>query len=550
MAKTVIVGAVAAGMSAATRLRRLDEAAEIVVFEAGGHVSFANCGLPYYVGGVIPERDSLLLQTPEGLHSRFALDVRVHSRVTAIDPAAKTVTVATPDGSSYVETYDSLVLSPGAQPIVPDLPGAERALTLRNIEDVDRMADAVVGATSAVVIGAGFVGLEVAENLAHRGLAVTVVELAPQVLGALDAELAVRVRDALEANGITVHTSARTTSIDASTAHIVTDDGLEIDVPADLVVAAIGVRPDSSLARDAGLDLGPAGSIVTDEDGRTSAVDIYAVGDVAAKRDSLDGSVRLIPLANLANRHGRRVADAIVGLPSRGRPSVGTAIVTVFGTVAAMTGRGERDLRASGRDVRVIHTHPMSHAGYYPGAEQMTIKLLVDPATDAILGAQAVGGEGVDKRIDVIATAMAGGLTASELADLELAYAPPFGSAKDAVNMLGYVAENLADGLTPTVQWHELATMNNALLVDVRTPAEHGLGSVDGAVNIPLDDLRGRQDELPFGTTIVVHCQVGQRGHTATRLLRQLGFDAVNLDGGWLTWRDGTRSQAALAVTQ
>ena len=282
MAKTVIVGAVAAGMSAATRLRRLDEAAEIVVFEAGGHVSFANCGLPYYVGGVIPERDSLLLQTPAGLHSRFALDVRVHSRVTAIDPAAKTVTVATPDGSSYVETYDSLVLSPGAQPIVPDLPGAERALTLRNIEDVDRMADAVVGATSAVVIGAGFVGLEVAENLAHRGLAVTVVELAPQVLGALDAELAVRVRDALEANGITVHTSARTTSIDASTAHIVTDDGLEIDVPADLVVAAIGVRPDSSLARDAGLDLGPAGSIVTDEDGRTSAVDIYAAGDVAA----------------------------------------------------------------------------------------------------------------------------------------------------------------------------------------------------------------------------------------------------------------------------
>jgi NADPH-dependent 2,4-dienoyl-CoA reductase/sulfur reductase-like enzyme/rhodanese-related sulfurtransferase len=547
MAKTVIIGAVAAGMSAATRLRRLDESAQIVVLEAGEHVSFANCGLPYYVGGIIAERDALLLQTPDGLRSRFNLDVRVNSRVTAIDVDGMTVTVATPDGE-YLETYDSLLLSPGARPIVPDIPGAERALTLRDIADVDRMADAVAGSASAVVIGAGFVGLEVAENLAHRGLAVTVVELAPQVLGAIDAELAIRIQDSLEANGVRVFTGASVEHIDAAIATVRTSTGEHVDVPAGIVVAAIGVRPDSALARQAGIEVHASGAVVTDDDGRTSAPHVFAAGDVATKRDAIDGTVHPIPLANLANRHGRRVADAIAGLPSKGRPSIGTAIVSVFGVVAASTGRSERVLRREGRELRIIHTHPTNHAGYYPGASQLTLKLVVDAYTDEILGAQAVGLDGVDKRIDVIATAIAGGLRASELADLELAYAPAFGSAKDPVNMLGYVAENGIEGLTPTVQWHEISGSPDAFIVDVRTPAEHARGAVTGAVNIPLDELRSRHGELPAGVPIVVHCQVGQRGHTAARLLRQLGYDASNLDGGWLTWRDGTRTLTPVAA--
>lgn len=546
--KVVIVGAVAAGMSAATRLRRLDETADIVVLEAGDHVSFANCGLPYYVGGVIEERSALLLQTPESLHARFDLDVRPRSRVTDVDPTGRTVTVRTAQGEEYLESYDHLVLSPGARPIVPDVPGAQRALVLRDVADVDRMAAATADARTAVVIGAGFVGLEVAENLRHRGIDVTVVELAPQVLGALDAEMAVRVQDRLEAHGIRVITGAQVTAIGESTADIAGPGGTET-VPADLVVASIGVTPDSTLAAAAGADLGPRGAILVDEDMRTSVPGIYAVGDAAAKRDAFADGPTLIPLANLANRHGRRVADVIAGGPGRGRASIGTAVVGVFGLTAAVTGRTERRLRAEGRDYRAIHSHPMDHAGYYPGAAQMTLKLLVDPATDAILGAQGVGESGVDKRIDVIATAIAGGLTASELADLELAYAPAYGSAKDPINMLGYVAENAATGATPAIQWHELASAGEEapLVLDVRTAAEHARGTVvppwgEAAVNIAVDDLRERHGELPRDRGIVVHCQVGQRGHTATRLLRQLGYDAVNLDGGYLTWRDGIRT--------
>ncbi|WP_297082533.1 FAD-dependent oxidoreductase [uncultured Demequina sp.] len=543
--KIVIVGAVAAGMSAATRLRRLDEDAQIVVLEAGDHVSFANCGLPYYVGGVIEEREALLLQTPESLHARFDLDVRARSRVTDVDATGRTVTVAGPDGE-YLESYDHLVLSPGARPIVPDVPGADRALVLRDVADVDRMASAVEDATSAVVIGAGFVGLEVAENLAHRGLAVTVVELAPQVLSALDAELAIRIQDRLEANGVRVVTGAQVTAIGAADATVSGPHGDET-VAADLVVASIGVTPDSTLAVAAGAATGPRGAILVDDDHRTSVPGIYAVGDAAAKSDALGDDPTLIPLANLANRHGRRVADVIAGRPGRGRGSLGTAVVGVFGLTAAVTGRTERRLRAEGRDYRAIHTHPMDHAGYYPGAAQMALKLLVDPATNLILGAQGIGESGVDKRIDVIATAIAGGITASELADLELAYAPAYGSAKDPVNMLGYVAENLATGETPSAQWHELAQGGEQpFVLDVRSAGEHARGTVEvpwqAPVVIPVDDLRARHGELPRDARIVVHCQVGQRGHTATRLLRQLGYDAVNLDGGWLTWRDGVRT--------
>jgi NADPH-dependent 2,4-dienoyl-CoA reductase/sulfur reductase-like enzyme/rhodanese-related sulfurtransferase len=539
VSKTVIIGAVAAGMSAATRLRRLDESAEIVVLEAGDHVSFANCGLPYYVGGVIEDRESLLLQTPAGLAARFALDVRTRSRAVAIDAEARHVRVAAPDGTEYIETYDTLILATGARPFLPEIPGAARAFTLRDVTDVDRIAEAVKGAKTAVVMGAGFVGLEVAENLALRGLAVTVVELAPQVLSALEPEMAIRVRDALESHGVGVMTGSRVTSVDASSVDVLGENGTTESLPADLVIAAVGVRPDSSLAADAGLELGIGGGVIVDDAGRTSAPGVFAVGDVAVKRDA-NGAGRLIPLANLANRHGRRVADVIAGVPARLGASTGTAIVSVFGTTAAVVGANEATLRAQGRDMRVIHSHPLNHAGYYPGAESMALKLVVDPHTDAILGAQAVGGAGVDKRIDVISTAMAGGITASGLADLELAYAPAFGSAKDPVNMLGYIAQNAATGLTPSIQWHEVSAEDS--VVDIRTDREHSLGAVDGAQHISLDELRTRHHELPSHRRIVVHCQVGQRGHTATRLLRELGYDAVNLDGGYLTWRDGVRS--------
>ncbi|WP_084105998.1 FAD-dependent oxidoreductase [Demequina sp. NBRC 110056] len=546
MPTTVIVGAVAAGMSAATRLRRLDEDHEIIVLEAGEHVSFANCGLPYYVGGVIPERESLLLQTPQSLRARFDLDVRVNSRVVAVDADAHTVTVRSADRGPYDLTYDHLVLSPGARPIVPDVPGAERALVLRDVADVDRMADAVAGARSAVVVGAGFVGLEVAENLAHRGLSVTVVELAPQVLGALDSELAIRVQDRLEEHGVRVLTGSTVSEISAADVTVAGPDGSH-RIDADLVVAAIGVTPDSTLAASAGASLGPRGAVLVDDDMRTSVPGVYAVGDVAAKRDALDDGPVLIPLANLANRHGRRVADVIAGRGGRGRGAIGTAVVGVFGLTAAVAGRTERRLIAEGRAYRAIHTHPADHAGYYPGATQMALKLLVDPDTDEILGAQGVGEAGVDKRIDVIATAMMGGITASELADLELTYAPAYGSAKDPVNMLGYVAENAATGETPSLQWHELAAAaDEPVVLDVRTEAEHDRGTVEvpwqSPLVIPVDELRERHGELPRGRRVVVHCQVGQRGHTATRLLRQLGHDAVNLDGGWLTWRDGRRT--------
>ena len=551
--KVIIVGAVAAGMSAATRLRRLDEDAQITVLEAGDHPSFANCGLPYYVGGVITERDALLLQSPASLAARFAIDVRVRSRVTSIDRSAKTVTVTGPDGAQYTESYDALILSPGARPIVPPIPGAERALTLRDIADVDRLAAATGESRSAVVIGAGFVGLEVAENLRHRGLDVTVVELAPQVLAPLDSEMAIRVEQRLTANGVRVLTGASVSEIGTADAVVTLADGSTETVAAELVVAAIGVQPEGSLAADAGLELGPRGSILVDDEMRTSDPAIFAVGDAATKADAFGDGPTLIPLANLANRHGRRVADVIAGRASRAGASIGTAVVGVFGLTAAATGRSERRLQAEGRAYRAIHTHPMDHAGYYPGASQMTLKLLVDPATDLILGAQGVGEAGVDKRIDVIATAIAGGLTASALADLELAYAPAYGSAKDPINMLGYVAENLATGETSSIQWHELTEDQAPVVLDVRTDAEHARGTVtvdwQEPLVIPVDELRARHGELPRGKRIVVHCQVGQRGHTAARLLRQLGYDAVNLDGGFLTWRDGQAARAAQAAT-
>ncbi|MFD4292062.1 FAD-dependent oxidoreductase [Rhodococcus sp. NPDC058505] len=544
--KVVIVGGVAGGMSAATRLRRLNEDARIVVFERGAHVSFANCGLPYYAGGVIEERDALLLQTPESLAARFDLDVRVHTEVTAVDPTARTVTVRDlRTGAEAVESYDELVLSPGASPIVPDLPGVGRALVLRDVDDVDRLVAALDSAAgSAVIVGAGFIGVELAENLRRRDLDVTLVELADQVLAPLDPEMAAPVADELRANGVRIELGTQVVSIGAD--DVTLADGRVL--PAEVVVMAIGVRPESGLAVAAGIAVGPRGGIAVDDRMRTSADRVYAVGDAVEKIDAVSGQAGLVPLANPANRQGRLVADVISGLPVRPRPVVGTAIVGVFALMAAAVGWNEKRLRAAGRPYRAIHTHPQSHAGYYPGAEGMSLKLLVDPDTDTILGAQGVGGDGVDKRIDVIATAMVGGITASELADLELAYAPQFGSAKDPVNMLGYVADNLRAGTAATIQWHELdaALAAGATLVDVRTPAEFATGSIPGAVNIELDALRSRAGELPVGE-IVVHCQVGQRGHTAARLLRQLGRDVRNLDGGYRTWLAG-RSRTDILV--
>lgn len=537
--RIVIVGGVAGGMSAATRLRRLDENAEIVVLERSGYVSFANCGLPYHVGGVIEERSALLLQTPESLAARFRLDVRVGTEAVAVDPAAKTVTARTlATGDEQVLAYDKLILSPGARPVRPPIPGIERALSLRDVEDTDALVAAVADAKTAVVIGGGFIGVELAENLRHRGMDVTLVEATPQVMAPIDPELAALVHAELRANGVELRLGAAAAAIGED--HVVLGDGERL--PADLVVAAIGVRPDSTLAEAAGLAVAERGGILVDEHCRTSDPDVYAVGDAVVKRDALDGSDVLVPLANTANLQGRRVADHIAGRRSPGRAVLGTAIVGVFGLQVAATGWNEKRLRAAGRPYRAIHTHPSSHAGYYPGAEQMSLKLLVDPETDAILGAQGVGRDGVDKRIDVIATAIAGGIAASGLAHLELAYAPQFGSAKDPVTMLGFIAENLREGVTESIQWHELADAMaaGATLLDIRNPGERAGGSViPGAINIPLDELRDNLDQLPDGD-LIVHCAVGLRGHTAARILSQAGRNVRNLDGGYKTWTAGT----------
>jgi len=534
--RVVIVGGVAGGMSAATRLRRLDEAAEIVIVERSGHVSYANCGLPYFVGGVIEDEDDLLLQTPERLRERFRLDVRVDSEVVDIDPDAHTVTVrSTLDGTETPITFDKLVLSPGAVSVRPPIPGFDRVRQLRTVEDALRLfGDVGAAPRSAVVIGAGFIGLETAENLRRAGIAVTVVEAAPQVLTPLDPEMAVLVEAELLANDVAVETGAAVTEVTDSA--VVLSDGRS--VPADLVVGSIGVRPDTVLAELAGLAIGPNGGIAVDGSGMTSHADVYAVGDAVEKTDAVSGGSSLVALANVANRQGRRVADHIAGLHRPSVPSAGTAIVKVFSRTAAMTGWNERRLQAAGRAYRSIHSHPWNHATYYPGAEQMSLKLLFDPLDGTILGAQAVGGSGVDKRIDVLATAMTAGIGAPALADLDLAYAPPFSSAKDPVNMLGYMSENILSGECDVAGPHEVAGLVEAgwTLLDVRSHEEFDAGAIPGAICVPLDDLRGAQPLLGAGP-FVVYCQVGQRGHTATELLHELGYKARNLDGGITTWR-------------
>ena len=543
--RIVIIGGVAGGMSAATRLRRLDANAEIIVIEKSGYVSYANCGLPYYVGGVIEEESALLLQTPASLHARFRLDVRVNTEVLAINPSKKTVAIKNLDSHEMHEIdYDKLILSPGASPVVPPIPGIERGMTLRTVEDVERIADRVSAKPkSAVVIGGGFIGVEIAENLVHRSIPTSLVEATDQVLMPLDPELATLVAKEMIGQGVNLHLGSSVVNIGIDSVDLSNGESL----PAELVILAIVVRPEISLAKAAGLVIGTRNGIQVDEFNRTSNHDIYAVGDAAEKTDALDGSATLVPLANLANRHGRVVADHIAGRTVRPVKTIGTAIVKVFDLMIATTGWNEKRLKAAGRAHQSIHSHPNSHAGYYPDAKQMVLKLTFDPTSGEILGAQGVGIEGVDKRIDVIATAIRGGITAPELADLELAYAPPFGSAKDPVNMLGYIAENVISGLVKTAQWNEIEdfTSRGYELIDVRSAGEFSRGQIPGAVNISVDEIRERSSEIT-SKNLLVHCQVGQRGHTAALLLKELGFNAVNLDGGYLTW---SNSPAAMTTS-
>ena len=541
--KTVIIGGVAGGMSAATRLRRLQEDAQIIIFEQGPNVSYANCGLPYHVGGIIPKESSLLLQTPEALNRRFNLDVRVHSRVTAINKEAKTVSVLNLlTNESFDESYDNLVISTGAKPRALPIHGAERAFVLRDVEDAAKLklqVDNFKG-QSAVILGGGFIGIEVAENLIHRGVKTTVVQLGPSILPQFDPEIIEPFQAHLEKNGVVLKLNAQATEIGPHSVKLSTGQ----TIPADFVVSSAGVVPDHQLAVDAGLRIGESGAIWVDNHQRTSDENIFAVGDAAEKTSAFTGNGQQIWLANLANRHGRLVADVIAGEKVQVKPAIGTGIIGAFGMAIAATGLTEKQASKLGIEAEVIHLHPSSNAGYYPGAERISLKVLFDGDSGKILGAQAVGLAGIDKRIDVIATAIYAGLTIQDLMNLELAYAPAFGSAKDAVNQAGYVGDNVFAGKTEVVQWHEIEKLQSAgaLLVDVRTESENEAGSMPQAVLIPVDELRKRVEELR-GKDVIVHCAAGQRGHTAVQLLAGYGIKARNLSGGYTTWKAGMDSK-------
>ena len=537
--KTVIIGGVAAGMSAATRLRRLDENAEIVIFEMGENVSYANCGLPYFISDVISKRDALLLQTPKSLQARFKLDVRVRNMVTQINASAKTVSVRNLEtGEEFDESYNNLVITTGARPRRLEIPGIDRALFLRDVADADRLKTAVSDAheKTAVVLGAGFIGVEVAENLRKLGFTVSLVQRSSSILAGFDLEMIEPMQKRLEENGVRLFLNAEAVSISAT--HVTLANGEQL--PAAVLVSAVGVEPDNLLAKGAGLKIGATGGLWVDEQQRTSDPNIFAAGDAVEKHGMLVGDSALIPLANLANRHGRLIADAIAGLEVKAHEAIGTAIIGAFGMVVAQTGLSERQAQNAGIAHSVLHVHPNNHAAYYPGASRVSLKVLFNPETGKVLGAQAVGEDGVDKRIDVIATAIFAGLKVDDLMDLELSYAPQFGSAKDAINMAGYVGNNVQHHTTPTIQWHELEAAQNAgaQLIDVRTADEKAAGSIEGSILIPVDELRNRIAEVKR-SNVIVHCAVGQRGHTATQILRAHGIEVRNLDGGYTTWRSG-----------
>lgn len=539
MKKIVIVGGVAGGATAAARLRRLSEQYEIVMFERGEYISFANCGLPYYIGEVITDRKKLLVQTVEGMSKRFRLDIRNFSEVTAIHRDRKTVSVKNVQtGEEYEETYDILLLSPGAKPIVPPIPGIEEAealFTLRNVPDTDKIKAYVdeQKPKHAVVIGGGFIGIEMAENLVERGMNVTLIERSNQVMAPIDYEMATIVHTHMQEHGVQLILEDGVQAFEHNGRRIVLTSGQVLET--DMIILAIGVQPESQLAKEAGLELGIRGTIKVNEHLQTSDPNIYAIGDAIEVKNYIHGFETFVPLAWPANRQGRLVADHIHGIDAKYNGTLGTAIAKVFDLTVAATGNNEKTLKQLGIPYEVVHIHPMSHASYYPNAQQMTLKLIFDKETGNIYGAQAVGKDGVDKRIDVIATAIKGGLTVRELPDLELAYAPPFSSAKDPVNMAGYVASNIIDGMAETVQWYEIDDIvaNGGFLIDVRTPGEVARGAIRGSINIPLDELRERLSELPKNKTIYVTCQVGLRGYLATRILQENGFAAKNLDGGY-----------------
>lgn len=541
--KLVIVGGVAGGASAAARARRLSEEAEIVLLERGPDVSFANCGLPYYIGGAIADRAKLLVTTPERLRERFAIDVRTRTSAESIDRARKTVRIRDLEtGQESSLPYDKLILSPGAAPIRPPLPGLDLPgiFTLRNLQDVDRITSTLqAGVREAVVVGAGFIGLELAENLVHRKIATTVVELQNQVLPPLDREMTTPIEQALRDHGVRVLLEQSAEAFEASADGIVVKLKSGETLTAQLVVLGVGVRPENKLAVDAGLEVGPRGGIRVNEFLATSDPDIFAVGDAIEVRDAVTGDPAQVPLAGPANRQGRIAAENALGGHVVYRGTQGTAIVGVFDRTAAMTGVSEKSLQRSGRPFRKVYIHPAQHAGYYPGAESMVLKLLFEPDSGRILGAQGVGGEGVDKRIDVLAMAIQAGMTVFDLEESELAYAPQYGSAKDPVNMAGFVAGGLLRGDHPQFDVSALESMkagDRPFLLDVRTPTEFAAGHIPGAVNIPVDELRSRIPELPADRPVVAYCQVGQRGYLATRILLQKGRPARNLGGGYKTW--------------
>ncbi len=540
--KVLIVGGVAGGASAATRLRRLDEKAEIILFEKGPYISYANCGLPYYIGGEIKERENLLVTKPALLRGRFGIDVRTDSEVVSIDRRAKTVAVQNHQtGETYTESYDKLLLSPGASPKKPDWEGVNLPgiFTIRNVPDTCAVDDFIreTGAKRAAVVGGGFIGVEMAENLTARGLSVTLMEYQEQVLPPLDPEMAAIVHTHLRQNGVNLALGTAVSGFEKAGTGILVKTG-KGDLETDLVILSVGVAPDSGLAKEAGLELGIGGSIAVNDNYQTSDPDIYAVGDAIQVRSRLTGQDTLLPLAGPANRQGRAAAESILGRkPSHSRDVLGSSILKVFQLTAAGTGLNEKQLKAAGIPYLKTYTHPASHAGYYPGGTPMSLKLLFGP-DGKVFGAQAVGQDGVDKRMDVLATVIRLGGTVYDLQDLELCYAPPYSSAKDPVNMLGFTAANILNGDMKDFYCEDLAglDLDKVFLLDCRTPAEFAMGTIPGAVNIPLDELRNRLEELPKDKPVYEFCQVGLRGYIAYRILTQHGFEVYNLSGGYKSY--------------
>ncbi len=539
--KVVIIGGVAGGATAAARIRRLDEQAEIVMLERSGFISYANCGLPYYIGGVIQDEEALTLQTPQGFWERFRIDARVRHEATAIDPAAKTVTVKNLEtGAVTTEHYDKLLLAPGAHPTRPEVPGldSQRLFTLRTVEDTLAIRAFVEREKprTAVLAGGGFIGLELAENLAEMGVQVTIVQRPPQVMAPLDYDMATFLHAHLRQKGIALRLGAAVAGFRQAGETITTlVEGGE-DLPADLAILAVGVTPESALAKAAGLNLGARGSIAVNDRMQTSDPDIYAVGDAVEITHLVSGKKTRIALAGPANKQGRVAADNLCGGDTRYPGAQGSSVIKVCDLTAAVTGLNERTAREAGLDYEKVVLSPMNHAGYYPGGRMMTMKVLYEKGTLRILGAQVVGYEGVDKRVDVIATAMQAGLKVTDLAQLDLAYAPPYASAKDPVNMAGFMAENIEKGLVKQFHWDQVAGLprdGSVTLLDTRTPMEYSGGCAPGFVNIPVDELRQRLGEIDKTKPVYVMCQSGLRSYLACRILAQNGYDCYNFSGGY-----------------